>query len=89
MLQKWLYHQNIELSSCSGTVEVLAYPALRPLDTLMAHTAGCYCIAIDPIGRCASNLSHFGWVFSLNVYAFDLKYILLSLGLDSWIDAKT
>ncbi|RVW50091.1 THO complex subunit 3 [Vitis vinifera] len=34
----------------NGTVEVLAYPALRPLDTLMAHTAGCYCIAIDPIG---------------------------------------
>ncbi|KAJ1393016.1 WD40/YVTN repeat-like-containing domain superfamily [Sesbania bispinosa] len=34
-----------------GTVEVLSYPSLRPLDTLMAHTAGCYCIAIDPIGR--------------------------------------
>ncbi|MBA0597011.1 hypothetical protein Gotur_014794 [Gossypium turneri] len=35
----------------SGTVEVLAYPLLRPVDTLMAHTAGCYCIAIDPTGR--------------------------------------
>lgn len=35
-----------------GTVEVLAYPSLRAVDTLMAHTAGCYCIAIDPVGRC-------------------------------------
>ncbi|CAB4270709.1 unnamed protein product [Prunus armeniaca] len=33
------------------TVEVLAYPSLRPVDTVMAHTAGCYCIAIDPFGR--------------------------------------
>ncbi|KAG2682716.1 hypothetical protein I3760_11G203600 [Carya illinoinensis] len=39
------------LTTGNGTVEVLAYPSLRPLDTLMAHTAGCYCIAIDPIGR--------------------------------------
>jgi len=38
----------------SGTVEVLSYPSLRPLDTLMAHTAGCYCIAIDPVGRYVS-----------------------------------
>ncbi|ONH99530.1 hypothetical protein PRUPE_6G035000 [Prunus persica] len=30
---------------------ILAYPSLRPVDTLMAHTAGCYCIAIDPLGR--------------------------------------
>lgn len=36
---------------CSGTVEVLSYPSLKPLDTLTAHTAGCYCIAIDPKGR--------------------------------------
>ncbi len=50
---------------CSGTVEVLAYPSLRPLDTLMAHTAGCYCIAIDPIGRCASKLCLFVMGFSL------------------------
>lgn len=35
----------------SGTVEVLAYPSLKAADTLMAHTAGCYCIAIDPLGR--------------------------------------
>lgn len=41
---------------CPGTVEVLAYPSLRPQDTLMAHTAGCYCIAIDPVGRCALGL---------------------------------
>lgn len=34
-----------------GTVEVLSYPSLRAVDTLMAHTAGCYCIAIDPVGR--------------------------------------
>ncbi|XP_068337751.1 THO complex subunit 3 isoform X2 [Pyrus communis] len=35
----------------TGNVEVLAYPSLKPVDTLMAHTAGCYCIAIDPLGR--------------------------------------
>ncbi|KAK8626332.1 hypothetical protein V6N13_133983 [Hibiscus sabdariffa] len=28
-----------------GTVEVLAYPLLRPVDTLMAHSAGCYLIS--------------------------------------------
>ncbi|KAJ4821909.1 THO complex subunit 3 [Turnera subulata] len=39
------------LTTGNGTVEVLAYPSLQPLDTLMAHTAGCYCIAIDPKGR--------------------------------------
>ncbi|CAL8998720.1 unnamed protein product [Prunus brigantina] len=39
------------LTTGNGTVEVLAYPSLRPVDTLMAHTAGCYCIAIDPLGR--------------------------------------
>lgn len=39
------------LTTGNGTVEVLAYPSLRPLDTLVAHTAGCYCIAIDPMGR--------------------------------------
>ncbi|XP_022155008.1 THO complex subunit 3 isoform X1 [Momordica charantia] len=38
------------LTTGNGTVEVLAYPSLRPLETLMAHTAGCYCIAIDPVG---------------------------------------
>lgn len=36
----------------SGTVEVLSYPTLHTLHTLVAHTAGCYCIAIDPTGRC-------------------------------------
>jgi len=40
----------------SGTVEVLAYPSLKPVYTLMAHTAGCYCIAIDPTGRSATIL---------------------------------
>ncbi|KAI4307793.1 hypothetical protein L6164_030937 [Bauhinia variegata] len=39
------------LTTGNGTVEVLAHPSLRHLDTLMAHTAGCYCIAIDPVGR--------------------------------------
>lgn len=34
-----------------GTVEVLAYPSLQAVNTLNAHTAGCYCIAIDPLGR--------------------------------------
>lgn len=52
----FFYFQDINLIfrilfSNLGTVEVLAYPSLRPLDTLMAHTAGCYCIAIDPSGR--------------------------------------
>lgn len=42
-----------------GTVEVLSYPSLRPLDTLMAHTAGCYCIAIDPTGRYVSVIIFF------------------------------
>ncbi|KAG4392364.1 hypothetical protein GLYMA_04G125350v4 [Glycine max] len=40
------------LTTGNGTMEVLSYPSLRPLDTLMAHTAGCYCIAIDPIFCC-------------------------------------
>ncbi|KAL6195233.1 hypothetical protein ACLB2K_030853 [Fragaria x ananassa] len=41
---------NIEkVNAC--TVEVLSYQSLKPVDTLMAHTAGCYCIAIDPCGR--------------------------------------
>ncbi|CAA6661558.1 unnamed protein product [Spirodela intermedia] len=39
------------LTTGNGTVEVLGYPSLKVLHTLMAHTAGCYCIAIDPIGR--------------------------------------
>lgn len=39
------------LTTGNGTVEVLAYPSLRLLHTLNAHTAGCYCIAIDPTGR--------------------------------------
>ncbi|XP_058219083.1 THO complex subunit 3-like isoform X2 [Rhododendron vialii] len=39
------------LTTGNGTVEVLAYPSLQPLDTLVAHTASCYCIAIDPLGR--------------------------------------
>ncbi|RWR76158.1 THO complex subunit 3 [Cinnamomum micranthum f. kanehirae] len=39
------------LTTGNGTLEVLDYPSLRVLHTLMAHTAGCYCIAIDPIGR--------------------------------------
>lgn len=34
-----------------GTVEVLAYPSLKLRHNLMAHTAGCYCIAMDPLGR--------------------------------------
>lgn len=45
------------LTTGLGTVEVLSYPLekmqndLKPVDTLTAHTAGCYCIAIDPKGR--------------------------------------
>jgi THO complex subunit 3 len=39
------------LTTGNGTVEVLEYPSLQTLHTLVAHTAGCYCIAIDPTGR--------------------------------------
>ncbi|KAF7140682.1 hypothetical protein RHSIM_Rhsim06G0234500 [Rhododendron simsii] len=39
------------LTTGNGTVEVLAYPSLQSVDTLVAHTASCYCIAIDPLGR--------------------------------------
>ncbi|KAF3622396.1 THO complex subunit 3 [Capsicum annuum] len=39
------------LTTGNGTVEVLAYPSLQAINTLNAHTAGCYCIAIDPLGR--------------------------------------
>ncbi|KAL2633966.1 hypothetical protein R1flu_005445 [Riccia fluitans] len=39
------------LTTGNGTVEVLAYPSLQTLHTLVAHTAGCYCIAIDPSGK--------------------------------------
>ncbi|KAL5548787.1 hypothetical protein UlMin_004018 [Ulmus minor] len=39
------------LTTGNGTVEVLAYSSIKPVDTLMAHTAGCYCIAIDPTKR--------------------------------------
>ncbi|XP_031480177.1 THO complex subunit 3 [Nymphaea colorata] len=39
------------LTTGNGTVEVLSYPSLKALHTLVAHTAGCYCIAIDPLGR--------------------------------------
>ena len=38
-------------SMISSTVEVLSYPSLQVLHTLVAHTADCYCIAINPIGR--------------------------------------
>ena len=33
-----------------GTVEVLAYPSWEARHTLAAHTAGCYCLALDPRG---------------------------------------
>lgn len=56
-----LYILNALLSSfdfhSTGTVEVLEYPSLQTLQTLVAHTAGCYCIAIDPTGRFFLNLS--------------------------------
>ncbi|CAI5998145.1 unnamed protein product [Closterium sp. NIES-64] len=35
----------------TGAVEVLGYPSLQTLDTLHAHTAGVYSLAIDPLGR--------------------------------------
>ena len=33
-----------------GTVEVLSYPSWEARHTLAAHTAGCYCLALDPRG---------------------------------------
>nr|CAD1831449.1 unnamed protein product [Ananas comosus var. bracteatus] len=39
------------ITTGNGTVEVLAYPSLKLRHNLMAHTAGCYCIAMDPLGR--------------------------------------
>lgn len=39
------------LTTGMGTVDILAYPSLSTLHSLDAHTAGCYCIAIDPTGR--------------------------------------
>ncbi|KAM0936545.1 putative transcription factor WD40-like family [Dioscorea sansibarensis] len=39
------------ITTGNGTVEVQSYPSLNVLHTLMAHTAGCYCIAMDPTGR--------------------------------------
>ncbi|KAJ3693299.1 hypothetical protein LUZ60_008779 [Juncus effusus] len=34
-----------------GAVEVFDYPSLKLKHNLVAHTAGCYCIAVDPMGR--------------------------------------
>lgn len=39
------------ITTGAGAVEVLEYPSMVPLDTLQAHTAGVYCLAIDPKGR--------------------------------------
>jgi THO complex subunit 3 len=34
-----------------GFVEVVNYPSLDVVCKLNAHTAGCYCIAMDPLDR--------------------------------------
>lgn len=68
-IMEWLFDF---IFCCLGTVEVLSYPSLRPLDTLMAHTAGCYCIAIDPIGRYPTNLSYSLRVFHLFTHGTQL-----------------
>ena len=56
----FFYHQEliliISIFFHSGTIEVLAFPSLKPVDTLMAHTVGCYCIAINHSGRSATIL---------------------------------
>lgn len=39
------------LTTGLGTVEVLSFPKMHTLHTLQAHTAGCYCITFDPIGK--------------------------------------
>jgi len=39
------------LTTGNGTVEVMKYPQLERFRTLYAHTANCYCIEFDPIGK--------------------------------------
>jgi THO complex subunit 3 len=34
-----------------GTVEMLSFPSWEARHTLAAHTAGCYCLALDPRGE--------------------------------------
>lgn len=61
----------------AGTVEVLAYPSLKVLHTLVAHTAGCYCIAIDPIGR---------WLgFSYLNFLLSSSNSYMTMGFISWL----
>lgn len=82
--------------SILGTVEVLSYPSLRAVDTLMAHTAGCYCIAIDPVGRCVLSNQHltpFLYVnnkidWSFYPSKFQLWKPNLMWGVDLWVIAK-
>lgn len=39
------------ITTGNGTIEVFDYPSLKLRHNLVAHTAGCYCIAVDPSGR--------------------------------------
>lgn len=55
-----------------GTVEVLEYPTLQTLQTLVAHTAGCYCIAIDPTGRCWLTVLH-------DFQQSDISFVLIKI----------
>ncbi|KAK6178035.1 hypothetical protein SNE40_012874 [Patella caerulea] len=38
------------LTSGQGTINILSYPALKPLHSLTAHPANCICIEFDPVG---------------------------------------
>ncbi|PIK44139.1 hypothetical protein BSL78_18991 [Apostichopus japonicus] len=39
------------LTSGQGSINVLSYPALKPLDMLNAHPANCICLKFDPTGK--------------------------------------
>ncbi|KAB1215005.1 THO complex subunit 3 [Morella rubra] len=67
------------LTTGNGTVEVLAYPSLQPLDTLVAHTAGCYCIARSHRKVCLEALLAV-FRFSLVKMAACYPYIYFAVG---------
>ncbi|KAK9718815.1 hypothetical protein K7432_005197, partial [Basidiobolus ranarum] len=39
------------LTTGQGHVKILEFPSLKPLHTLDAQTANCYCLEFDPMGR--------------------------------------
>lgn len=39
------------LTSGQGTIHIMSYPEIKPLEVLRAHPANCICIEFDPSGR--------------------------------------